>query len=133
MDIKLLDGENQIRQGKANTSTLIGGKGGSLILTNQRLIFLSHGLNLTQGGTNIELKNIMSVSPAFTVSIFFPIPIPNSIKIRTQDGKVHKFVVTKRQEWISQITNEMNKPGTNVPPTPDPSQGSASPEDNATV
>ena len=133
MDIKLLDGEQQIRQGKANTSTLIGGKGGNLILTNQRLIFLSHGLNLTQGGASIELKNIMSVSPAFTVSIFFPIPIPNSIKIRTQDGKVHKFVVTKRQEWISQITNEMNKPSPSVPSAPAPSQGTASPEDNATV
>ena len=104
-----------------------------VFFTSGKMIFLSHGLNLTQGGASIELKNIMSVSPAFTVSIFFPIPIPNSIKIRMQDGKVHKFVVTKKQEWISQITNEMNKPNASVPPTPAPNHGSASPADSATV
>ena len=107
--IKLLEGEKEIREGKANKTGLWGSSGGKLILTNQRLLFVDHGFNIQQGGAAINLKDIMSVDLAITFLIIMPIPMPTSIKIRTQDGSISKFIVTKRKEWVDAITNAMNK------------------------
>ncbi len=84
-------------------------KGGKLLLSNKRLLFLDHGLNLTAGGVSIELKDIMSVDTALTVSIFMLlIPVPNAIKVRTQDGLVHRFTVFGRKKWVEDISKAMN-------------------------
>ena len=107
MQINFREGESQIREGKANKTSLFWATGGKLILTNQRLLFLGHGMNLGKRGLVLELKDIFSVEKGVTFSIFLPIPIPNAIRIHTQDGTVHKFTVTKRGEWIEAISNAL--------------------------
>ena len=109
MAIKLLEGEHEIKKGKANKFNFFMSKGGHLMLTNQRLIFLDHSLNFTSGTAPIELKNIMSVDKAVTWTIYMIIlPIPNGIKIRTQDGQLHKYTVFGRKKWIQAIADAMN-------------------------
>jgi hypothetical protein len=108
MGLKLLEGEKQIMEGKANKSGWYGSRGGKLILTNQRLLFVDHGFNIRQGGDVINLKDIMSVDTAITFLLALPIPMPTSIKVRTQDGKVSKYIVFKRKGWVTAITNAMN-------------------------
>jgi hypothetical protein len=108
MGLKLLESEKQIMEGKANKSRWYGSRGGKLILTNQRLLFVDHGFNIRQGGDVINLKDIMSVDTAITFLLALPIPMPTSIKVRTQDGKVSKYIVFKRKGWVTAITNAMN-------------------------
>jgi hypothetical protein len=108
MGLKFLDGEKQIMEGKANKSGWYGSRGGKLILTNQRLLFVDHGFNIRQGGDAISLKDIMSVEPSITFLLVMPIPMPTSIKIRTQSGSVNKYIVTKRKKWVEEITKVMN-------------------------
>ena len=108
MGLKLLEGEKQIMEGKANKSGWWGSRGGKLILTNQRLLFVDHGFNIRQGGDEIKLKDIMSVDTAITFLLIMPIPMPTSIKIRTQSGNVSKYIVTKRAKWVEEITKSMN-------------------------
>jgi len=109
MQLNLREGENQVREGKANKTSLFWASGGKLILTNERLLFLGHGMNLTQGGLVLELKDVFNVEKGITFSIIAPIPIPNAIKISTQDGTVYKFTVTKRAEWIEAISKALRQ------------------------
>ena len=110
MQLNLRGGESQVRVGKANKTSLFWASGGKLILTNQRLLFLGHGMNLGKRGLVLELKDVFSVEKGITFSIFAPIPIPNAIKIHGQDGTVHKFTVTKRGEWIEAISKILGGP-----------------------
>ncbi|MEI7832215.1 MAG: hypothetical protein WCJ56_03320 [bacterium] len=103
MQFRLLDGETVIKQGKANRSNFLIAQGGELTLTNKRLIFVGHGINIGEGTISIDLTQLMTFGKAFTFVIFFPIPVPNAIKVITTDGKVYKFTVWGRKDWVAQI------------------------------
>ena len=76
-------------------------KGGKLILTDKRIVFLAHALNLGSKYEEIPLSQV-SVS-GNTLNIFCP--TPSMIKVVTLDGKTHQFVVTGKQkdEWKEKI------------------------------
>jgi hypothetical protein len=105
MSVDLLASETVVLEGAANHKAL----GGALTLTNRRLIFKSHGLNLgLEGGRVIDLREIKSIVPAWTKLLGIPI-VPNSIEVRTQAG-VYSFAIGNRMNWITRIMEQKNSP-----------------------
>jgi len=95
-------GESVLMEGSANMQQLLGvNKGGKLILTNQRLVFIAHALNIGSKFDEIPLSAIAVSGNSFNVFV----PTPNMIKVVTTDGSQYQFVVTKKQrdEWVQNI------------------------------
>jgi hypothetical protein len=95
--------ERVLKQGQANWCRALSSQGGTLFLTNKKLVFLGHGMNVGQQSIVIELKNIISQTNAFTFNLFCLIPVPNSIKVIANDGRQYKFTVISRAEWLASL------------------------------
>lgn len=101
----LLPDEQILMQGSANKRQLGGlaSKGGTLILTNQRLIFKAHIFNIGSSFDEIPLSDIATGENTLNILM----PTPNMIRVITKDGTNHGFVVTGKQkdEWKEKINN----------------------------
>lgn len=101
-----LNPDEQIQmEGPANKQQFLGAnKGGWLILTDQRLVFIAHAINVGSKFDEIPLSQI-AVS-GNTLNIFCP--TPNMIQVTTLDGENHQFVVSGKQKdkW-TQIISEL--------------------------
>jgi hypothetical protein len=71
--------------------------GGWLYLTDQRLVFLSHGFNIQEHKLSIPLEEIVEARPCATARI-----IPNGLRIVTTEGE-ERFVVEGRRSWADEI------------------------------
>lgn len=109
MNLILAEGERLVREGKANKTNFINSQGGTLNLTDRRLVFTGHGANLGKDMLSIDHSDILGYGPAFTFIIFFPLPIPNAIKVSLKNGKTYKFAVTGRKEWLSALGQNLRK------------------------
>ena len=69
----------------------IEGVGGKLFVTNKRVVFKSHSINVQNHELVIEYFDIQSVQFYNTLGI-----IPNGLMILTKSGRKEKFVVWKR-------------------------------------
>jgi hypothetical protein len=99
------EGEKIIHQGSANHFQGIEGRGGWLILTSNRLIFKSHGMNIQNQPLSLEMQNIANVSVVNTAGI-----IPNGLLITKKDGSKEQFVVSGRQSWVKYISPQLSAP-----------------------
>ena len=117
METPSLPNETPVKQGAANLQRGIETVGGKLYLTNQRLVFESHALNIQTGATIIPLSSINRTRKCWTKFLNM-IPIfPNSIAVSTKEGKEYRFVAFGRQDWIDAIEAAL---GVSMsPPTPD--------------
>lgn len=109
MVFNTMEGEKVIKQGKANKTGLFQGQGGELILTNKRLVFLGHGMNVGNDAASANIEDIMSFGKAFTFIIWAPIPVPNAIRVLTKQGKALKFTVYGRKKWIKELEQLFRK------------------------
>ncbi|WP_298903439.1 GRAM domain-containing protein [uncultured Psychroserpens sp.] len=91
-------------EGPANVFRGIGGVGGKLFLTNKKMIFKSHKLNIRKEQTTIAYQNIKTIIKGKTAKI-----IDNKIKIVTLDNKVFNFVVNERDLWFESIAESIKK------------------------
>jgi hypothetical protein len=91
-------GEDLVKQGGANHFRNLEGVGGWMYLTDQRLLFRSHSMNIQRHELLIPLQNISEVNPRMTFGI-----IPNGLEIKTVDGQREKFVVEDRRDWAKKI------------------------------
>lgn len=99
MKTELMQGEEIIKEGKANHSVGITNVGGTLYLTNIRIVFETNALNWMQKHNfSLLLKDISSFGKRNTLFI-----IPNSIFIKSKEGKEDKFVVFGRDKWLKDI------------------------------
>jgi hypothetical protein len=96
---ELLENEKIEEEIFANLFRGIEGVGGKIFLTNERLIFKSHSLNIQKGQTNIDYSEISSVGKRKTMKI-----INNGIKILTNKGQEYCFVVNDRESQIQKIS-----------------------------
>lgn len=103
MQTALHESESILREGTANLRRGIESVGGKLCLTNQRLIFESHRLNIQTGTTDIPLPEIHGARPAWTKVLGFLPAIPNGLTIVTTTDKQYDFVVHHRQQWAEAI------------------------------
>jgi len=90
--------ESVIHVGPANHFKGIESVGGKLFLTNRRLRFRSHKVNVQMHDESYPLQEIASVEPARTLGI-----IPNGLLVHLRDGRRERFVVMSRGAWVERI------------------------------
>jgi GRAM domain len=109
MKIQLHVNESLLREGLANLERGWEAVGGRLFLTNRRLYFQSHNLNVQKGSTEIPLNDIKAITPCWT-KFLGRIPLfPNSLSIHTQSDVEYRFVLNRRQEWATDINQQISK------------------------
>jgi hypothetical protein len=99
----LYPGEKIVMEGPANKQQILGvNKGGHLILTDRRIVFLAHALNLGSKFDEIPFSTVALSGNTFNIFC----PTPNMIKVVTRDGKKHQFVVSGKQkgQWTEKIS-----------------------------
>lgn len=94
--------EKIIKEGLANMQRSILSVGGKLYLTNQRLIFEPHALNIGSGATIIPLSSVTAARKCWTRFLNLIPMVPNGLAVSSK-GKKYRFVTWRRQEWVSAI------------------------------
>lgn len=103
-DFELLAGERLLKKGSANYSkSQFNNQGGRLYLTNKRLVFKAHLINIGDKLTVVNLADIISVKKARNMGL-----IPNGMKVITRDGEEHKYSVWGRKKWLASISDLIN-------------------------
>jgi hypothetical protein len=97
--------ERVLHWGPANHFKGIEAVGGKLFLTNKRLRFRSHKLNVQRHDESYPVDAIDSVLPARTLGI-----VPNGVLVRLRDGRQERFVVGGRAEWVSRLQHALSAP-----------------------
>jgi hypothetical protein len=92
------DGETVLHRGPANHFRGIVAVGGTLFLTDRRLRFRAHALNVRRHDDSFARRDILGVSRASTLLV-----IPNAIRVHLRDGRSERFVVFDRAEWIARL------------------------------
>ena len=90
-------------EGPANLFRGIESVGGKIFLTNKKLIFKSHKINIQKGQTNIKYPEINKIIKRKTAKL-----INNGIRIITFDEKEFDFVVNERDLWFKKINERIN-------------------------
>jgi hypothetical protein len=91
--VELEPGETLLFQTRANHFKGIEAVGGKLSLTNKRLVFKSHSLNIQNHVFSVPLEQIRNAERYKSIGI-----VNNGLKITTETG-TEKFVVEKAAEW----------------------------------
>ena len=100
--------ESIVKEGPANLQKGIEAVGGRLFLTNQRVVFESHAMNIQAGVTEIPLGEVESIQPCWTKFLNL-IPIaPNSLAVTTADAE-KRFVLFGRSAWKVAIDEEKER------------------------
>ena len=93
--IDLDPGEKLIFQSSANHFKGLEAVGGKLFLTEKRLIFKSHKLNIQNHQLIIMLSDILSIGR------FKPLGLTNNgLFVTNKENETEKFVVEKLPEWL---------------------------------
>ncbi len=103
MKTKLKQSEQLVKKGAANLQKGIETVGGKLHLTNQRLVFEAHKINIQDGSTEIKLSDIQSSEKCWTKFLGFIPLMPNSLAVYTKAGKKYRFVLFGRGAWVAAI------------------------------
>ena len=107
IDTEITKGENLLKAGGANLQKGLETVGGHLHLTNNRLVFVAHKLNIQTGVTEIQLADIVSVHK-WRTKLFGKIPIfPNSIRVICRQGEEFNIVLNNRDSWVDEIEFNM--------------------------
>ncbi|AZZ93534.1 MULTISPECIES: GRAM domain-containing protein [unclassified Hahella] len=108
--IHLAPGEDILKEGAANLQKNVETVGGKLYLTNQRLVFRAHALNVQGGVTEIPLAQVCKLTKCWT-KLFGVVPLyPNSLAISTHDNTVFRFVLFGRDSWRAAIAEQVGAP-----------------------
>jgi len=100
------EGEQTLLEKLANLFIGFESIGGKLKITNKRVIFESHRVNLViqKHGLDIEYGEIASVGEKNFLGF-----IPNGIVVTTKTGQEYKFVVWGRGRILTTIRSFLNK------------------------
>lgn len=90
--------EAVVHSGPANHFKGLESVGGHLWLTNGRLHFRSHKVNLQNHEWSAPLSDIVSAPATKTLGI-----IPNGLSVRLASGEEHRFVVNNNTRWAAEI------------------------------
>ncbi len=104
MKTQLKDLEPTIKEGLANHFRGVINVAGRLWLTDRRLIFKSHALNLGGHEESYPLTDIVEIRLRNTLFI-----VPNGLSIVLKDGREERFVVYGRKDWAAKIVEAVNK------------------------
>jgi hypothetical protein len=90
--------EKIVLEGPANHFAGAEGVGGYLFLTEARLFFLSHRLNIQNHELSIPLEEIQSVEASKTLGL-----VNNGLTIRRSPDRTERFVVFEHERWHDAI------------------------------
>lgn len=98
--------EKIIREGKAGF--LRDGKAitGSLLLTNQRLLFVSRPYATQKGETLVNLWDMRTVLPCWSKFLGLIPLLPNSLHVCTDSGEDYGFTLIDRSGWTNAISRQ---------------------------
>lgn len=91
-------GETLVKEAGANRILSGEGVGGKLALTDKRLVFKSHKLNIQVHQFSVPLNEIQSVAAGKTGGF-----LKNVLMVCLNDGSRNKFIVFEPDEWVSAI------------------------------
>ncbi len=97
--MRLDTGELIIKKGGATHQRSGEGVGGKLFLTNLRLLFRPHFLNIQTQEISIPLVDILVVDTPHSDFI------SSKLAIVLKDRSIEFFIVRKRRDWMKEITN----------------------------
>lgn len=86
----------------ANLFRGIEAVGGKLKITDSKLVFKSHDLNIQAGTTEILIEQIVKIEKRNTLGI-----IPNGVSVITTNGTKYKFVLWNRSKIIDFISKRI--------------------------
>lgn len=101
--------ETIVREGAANLQKGIETVGGRLFLTNQRIVFESHALNVQTGVTEIPLGEVDSTQLCWTKFLNLIPLMPNSLAIQTREGQAYRLVLFGRSKWKTEIETQLRR------------------------
>ena len=99
---ELTQGENIEIEGPANLFRGMEGVGGKMFLTNKKVVFKSHKINIQKGQTDILYENITEIVKRKTAKL-----IDNGIRIKTKDENEFDFAVNEREKWIEKLNEKI--------------------------
>ena len=102
MAIRLRSGEQVLAEKAANLFRGIEAVGGRMTVTNQRIFFEPHMLNIQTIPAEIPLAHVAEVGKRNTLGI-----IPNGLSIITKGGEEYRFVVWGRERLIDLIQSQL--------------------------
>ena len=103
MEIVLNEKEIVVRKSRATHWKYWEGVGGKLLLTNKRLIFKSHGLNVHSHEEAIPLEAIISIEAKYSDFI------SAKMMISLSSGAKEKYYVPHRKAWVKDIKSAMEQ------------------------
>src|SRR3954451_10040838 len=106
LETPLRPGEALVRESRANLQRGIESVGGHLYLTDQRLIFESHRLNVQCGATEIPLGEGAAMRKQWTKFLNVIPTAPNTIAFATTGGDEYRVVCSKRDDWIAAVEQQ---------------------------
>jgi hypothetical protein len=98
-DIALQPGESLEHSGPANHFQKFEARGGRLALTKSHLLFQPHAINVQRDELRIPRSEIASIAAVRTFGI-----VPNGIAVTLKSGRVEKFVVNNRGDWVARLS-----------------------------
>lgn len=98
IEIKTLADENIVFHTSANHIMGMEGVGGKLYLTNKRLVFKSHNLNIQKHELSIPLEEILQVNRYKSLGI-----INKGLIVTLSSGKEEKFIVEEASKWMEYL------------------------------
>ncbi len=90
-------------QGPANLFRGFEGVGGKVFLTNKKIIFKSHKINIQRGQTDIPYQDVKQILKIKTGAI-----VDNGIRVVTVNGKENDFVLNDRDLWYDKLTERLS-------------------------
>ncbi|PIE50610.1 MAG: hypothetical protein CSA38_02255 [Flavobacteriales bacterium] len=99
---KLEENEQVKFKGKANFYGGLKSTAGALFLTDKKVIFRSHSLNIQKGQTNINYEDINGIIKRKTSYL-----IPNKIRVTIKNGQKFDFIVNNQKEWFEKLNMVM--------------------------
>src|SRR5205807_3010105 len=93
-----------IAEAPANLMRGVEAVGGRLMISNRRLLFQPHSINIQRRQTEILLRDVTQVGPRRTLGL-----VPNGMFVRTRDRGEYKFVVSHRKNLIRIIQSQLEK------------------------
>lgn len=100
--IDLSAGELIEAEGPANLFRGMESVGGKLFLTNQKMVFKAHKLNIQSGETIIEYADITDCILRKTLRF-----VDNGVRIATKTGEAFDFVLNDRKQWVEHVQERM--------------------------
>jgi len=95
-----------IREGGANHFRGLEAVGGKLALTDKRIVFKSHKLNIQNHQQSFELGHLESIQATKTWKLF-----NNGLSLQLANQEVHRFVVDAADEWVAMIEKQRSLAG----------------------